>query len=345
VEAHGEDLSQHAVAYINTDGSGRGFLSASGSHSLEHFINDVARSVADPESGVSVWKRRQARTIVRGSADERKEARERADLRIGALGSGSDYTPFLQHAGIASLHLQFGEEGSSDGVYHSIYDDFYYFTRFVDPDFVYERALAQLGGTAVIRLADADVLPFEFTNLADTVQKYVKELRDLLARTQDDIRERNRQIQEGSIAANNDPRRPEVAPKVEPVPPALNFAPLENATSALAESARRYRKAMDAAGTRLAGNSAALGALNRTAREAEAQLVDRGGLPKREWYRHLLYAPGFYTGYSVKTVPGVREAIEQGEYRDAEAEILRVSQALMRLTALLDSASGELERL
>ena len=154
VEAHAEELQEHAVAYINTDGNGRGFLNASGSHSLERFINGVARDISDPETGVSVWKRRQARIIARGTADERKDARERADLRIGALGSGSDYTPFLQHAGIASLNLSFGDE-DEDGIYHSIYDDFYFYTQFLDTDFVYGRALAQTVGTAVIRLADA----------------------------------------------------------------------------------------------------------------------------------------------------------------------------------------------
>ena len=193
VEAHADDLKDHAVVYINTDGNGRGFLSAGGSHSLERFVNGVARDVTDPETGISVWKRRQARTIARGTPDERRSARDRADLRIDALGSGSDYSPFLQHAGIASLNLGFGDE-DEDGIYHSIYDDFYFFTRFLDTDFVYGRALAQTVGTAVIRLADSDVLPIEFTNLADTVEKYVKELNELLKQKQADIRERNQQV-------------------------------------------------------------------------------------------------------------------------------------------------------
>ena len=344
VETHGDDLKQHAVAYINTDGYGRGFLDVSGSHSLERFINGVARDVNDPEANVSVWKRRQAQTIVRGPAEARKDARERADLRIGALGSGSDYSPFLQHAGIASLNISFGNE-DEDGIYHSIYDDFYFYTHFLDTDLAYGRALAQTVGTAVIRLADSDVLPFEFTDLSDTVEMYVKELHDLLSHRQDDIRERNRQIQDGVFAAMKDPRAPQAPPKLEAVPPAINFAPLENAATALAESARRYGNALGSARPRLAGNAAALRALNAKLRDGEAQLIDAAGLPNREWYRHLLYAPGFYTGYSVKTVPGVRENIEQSRYADAEREVVRVSRALTRLAALVDLASADLEKL
>ena len=342
VETHGDDLKQHAVVYINTDGNGRGFFNAAGSHSLERFVNGVARDISDPEAGVSIWKRRQARSIIRGTSDERKDARERPDLRIGALGSGSDYTPFLQHAGVASLNLSFGDE-DEDGIYHSIYDDYYFFTHFLDTDFAYGRALAQTVGTAVIRMADSDVLPFEFTDLGDTIEKYGKELRDLLKQKQDDAREHNRQVQDGLFAAIKDPRDPRVPPKLEVVAPAINFAPLENAATALTESGRRYEKALGKAGSRAGGYPAALRELNAGLRNAEAQLVDAAGLPNREWYRHLLYAPGFYTGYSVKTVPGVRENIEQGRYNDAEAEVVRVSRALMRLVSLVNSASAELE--
>jgi N-acetylated-alpha-linked acidic dipeptidase len=343
VEAHGEDLKRHAAVYINSDGNGRGFLEMAGSHSLERFMNGVARDIRDPESGVSVWARRQARTIVRGSSEDRKEARERKDLRLAALGSGSDYSPFLQHAGIASLNVGFGDQ-DVDGIYHSIYDDFYFYTRFLDTDFVYGRALAQTIGTAVIRLADADVLPFDFSGLGDTVQKYVKELHDLLSRKQDEVRERNRQIQEGTLAALNDPRRPQVLPKIESVPPALNFAPLDNASGTLTETARRYERAVGDAQNRSNHNAAVIGAINAKLRDVESQLTDPDGLPNRAWYRHLLYAPGLYTGYSVKTIPGAREAIEQGNYSDAEREIARVARALLRASTLIDSASAELER-
>jgi len=342
VETHEKELREHAVAYINTDGNGRGFLNASGSHSLERFVNGVARDIPDPETGVSVWKRRQASLVARGTPDDRKEARERPDLRIGALGSGSDYTPFIQHAGVASINISFGDE-DEDGIYHSIYDDFYFYTRFLDTDFAYGRAMAQTVGTAVIRLADADVVPIEFTSLAETVQKYGHELKELLSRKQDDIRERNRQIADGVFAAMRDPKHPMPAPQAEAVPPAINFAPFDNAASALSESAHRYDRALGASRAALAANTAALGALNAKLRQAELQLVDDAGLPRRAWYRHLIYAPGFYTGYGVKTVPGVREGIEQGRYDEAEAEAVRASRALMRLAALIDRASADLE--
>ena len=344
VETHEKELREHAVAYINTDGNGRGFLNASGSHSLERFVNAVARDIPDPETGVSVWKRRQASLVARGTPDDRKEARERPDLRIGALGSGSDYTPFIQHAGVASINISFGDE-DEDGIYHSIYDDFYFYTRFLDTDFAYGRAMAQTVGTAVIRLADADVVPLEFTSLAETVQKYGHELKELLSRKQDDIRERNRQIADGVFAAMRDPKHPMPAPQAEAVPPAINFAPFDNAASALSESAHRYDRALTASRAALVANPAALGALNAKLRQAELQLVDDAGLPRRAWYRHLIYAPGFYTGYGVKTVPGVREGIEQARYDEAEAEVARVSRALMRLAALIDRASADLEAL
>jgi N-acetylated-alpha-linked acidic dipeptidase len=183
VEDHGDELMKHAVVYINSDTNGRGYFDAEGSHTLEKFINDVVRDVQDPETKLSVWKRAQLQTISSAtSADDRAEARNRADLRIGALGSGSDYGAFIQHDGIASLNIGYGGEDGG-GIYHSIYDDFYWFTHFSDTDFVYGRALAQTSATAVIRLADADILPFEFTDFADTMQTYVKELKTLLQQT------------------------------------------------------------------------------------------------------------------------------------------------------------------
>jgi N-acetylated-alpha-linked acidic dipeptidase len=342
VESHFEELQRHAVVYINSDGNGRGYLNMGGSHSLEHFINDVARDIKDPESGLTAWKRRQARTIARGTAAERDAARSRADLRISALGSGSDYSPFLQHAGIASLNLGYSDE-DQDGIYHSVYDDFYFYTRFLDTDFAYGRALAQTAGTAVIRMADADVLPFRFTNVADTITTYVTELRELLKHRQDDIRERNREIDDGVFAAIRDPRHPDVAPNKATVPPALNFDPIETATKKLDESAKRYQSALESGGTRIASNPVALAALNNRLRTAEQQLTDPAGLPHRDWYRHLIYAPGFYTGYGVKTVPGVRESIEQGEYSQAEAEIARAAGAISRLAELVNQASADLE--
>ncbi|HKT79316.1 MAG TPA: transferrin receptor-like dimerization domain-containing protein [Vicinamibacterales bacterium] len=342
VEKHEEDLKK-AVVYINSDGNSRGYLNAGGSHALEHFVNGVARDIKDPESGQSVWKRMQARQIANGTPEARTEARDRADLRIGALGSGSDYSPFLQHAGTPTLSLSYGGE-DDDGVYHSVYDDFYHYTKFSDGEFIYGRALAETMGTTVIRLADATLLPFEFTNLADTVSRYVKELQDLLHKRQTDIKEQNRQIDDGIYEAIRDPRRPEVAPKKKDVPPALNFAPLENASNQLTQAAARYKKAADAAREALNQSpAAAASSINQKLIQSERALTDPSGLPGRPWYRHLLYAPGTYTGYGVKTVPGVREGIEQERYEEAEREAVRVATALKREAELIDQASAELE--
>jgi N-acetylated-alpha-linked acidic dipeptidase len=338
VEQHEAELREKAVVYINSDGNSRGFLQASGSHTLEHVVNDVAKSVEDPETKGTVWKRWQAQVIASASAERRTEARTRADLRIGAVGSGSDYTPFIQHDGVASLNLSFGGF-DQDGIYHSIYDDFYHFSKFSDPGFVYGRALSQFSGSLVIRLADADVLPFEFTNLADTTQVYVRELQNLLRQRQDEVRERNRQVTDGVLAAVIDPKAPRPVPSVEEVPPALNFAPLENAVSALVRAADRYK----AAAARAGSDPAMLRAVNARLIQSERQFIDEGGLPRRSWYRHLLYAPGAYTGYGVKTMPGVREGIEQKRYAEAEKEAVRVAAAIDRETALINAAAQTLE--
>ena len=179
VEQHDKELAQHAVAYINSDGNGRGYLDVQGSHSLENLVNDVARDIQDPETKLPVWRRLQLKQIQDSkSDDERKEARDRADVRIDALGLGSDYTAFLDHLGIASLNVGYNGEGDS-GIYHSAYDDFYWYTHFSDTDFVYGRSLAQTAGTAAMRLADADLLPFEFSDLADTIHLYQKQLKKL----------------------------------------------------------------------------------------------------------------------------------------------------------------------
>ena len=223
VEEHDKELAQHAVAYINSDATGRGYLEVEGSHTLEHLVNDVARDIQDPETKLSVWRRSQLRRIEQAKTeDDRKELRQRADLRIEALGSGSDYTAFLDHIGIASLNVGYGGEGDS-GIYHSAYDDFYWYTHFSDTDFVYGRALSQTGGTAVLRLANADLLPFEFTDLADTIHLYQKQLKKLADDERGEMIERNKEIEEGLFTATDDPRRPKVPPPHEDVPPYSEF--------------------------------------------------------------------------------------------------------------------------
>lgn len=339
VEQHDAELRDKAAIYINSDGNSRGFLQASGSHTLEHLVNEVAKSVEDPETKGSVWKRWQSNVVAHASGDRRAEARSRADLRIGALGSGSDYTPFLQHHGIPSLNLSFGGF-DDDGIYHSIYDDFYHFSKFSDPGFLYGRALAQFSGSLVVRLADADLLPYEFTNLADTAQGYLRDVQTLLRNRQDEVRERNRQIADGVFAAVNDPKEPRPIPAVEDVPLALNFAPLENAVAALSRAADRYKAVVSKATL----DEATTRRVNTRLLQAERQFIDEGGLPRRPWYRHLLYAPGFYTGYGVKTMPGVREGIEQKRYEEAEKEAARLAAAITKEAALINAAAGEMER-
>ena len=345
-ETHADELRQHAAVYINTDANGRGYLSAGGSHTLEKFMNGVARDVEDPEKKISIWKRSQFKQIADAtSTEERQEARQRTDLRIHGLGSGSDYTVFLDHLGIASLDVGFGDEDGG-GIYHSIYDDFYWYTHFSDTDFSYGRALAQTVGTAVMRMADADLLPYEFTDFADTVHRYLGELQKLLKDKQDQVSERNKEMDEGVFSATADPKKTFVPPQREEVPPHLNFAPLENASEALTRSAERYQKAYEkvAKNGDLAVNSASLQIVNAKLLQSERKLASQDGLPGRPWFKHMIYAPGQYTGYGVKTIPGVREAIEQKKWKEADDQMQRAAAVLLDEAALIDEAAQELER-
>jgi N-acetylated-alpha-linked acidic dipeptidase len=343
-EAHYDELRAHAVAYINSDSNGRGYLEIEGSHTLEKFANDVARDITDPETKLSAWKRNHLHEIAEAkSPEEREKTRQRADERIGALGSGSDYTAFLQHDGVASMNIAFaGEDGG--GIYHSIYDDFYWYTHFSDTNFQYGRALAQTGGSAILRLADADLLPFEFGDFADTMDAYVKELKTLAQKMQADIQERNREIEEGVFQATDDPKKPLIPPPAETVAPYLNFAPLDNATGALARSAAEYRKALEKinANDGSAMATASLADVNKLLIESERKLTNAEGLPNRPWFKHQIYAPGFYTGYAAKTMPAVREAIEQKQWKQADAGIVVVAGVLQDEAELISRAATKL---
>jgi N-acetylated-alpha-linked acidic dipeptidase len=340
VEEHADELRQKAVVYINSDVNGRGYLRAAGSHTLEKFINSVARDIQDPEAGISVWKRSQLRRIrFARSAKDRQELRRRADLRISALGSGSDYTAFLDHLGIATLNLGYGGEDGG-GIYHSIYDDFYWYTHFADTSFVYGQTLAQTAGIAVMRFADAELLPYDFTNFAETIRRYLDELQKLVKNMREEIIERNRQIQEGVFTATADPRKQFVPPTPEEVPPHLNFAPLANAVDALTRSAGRYE---EASSRFLESGRKVPNEVNKKLLQSERRLTTKEGLPDRPWFKHQIYAPGFYTGYGVKTIPAVREAIEQKKWNLAEEQIARVADLLMGMASLIDSTAAELE--
>jgi N-acetylated-alpha-linked acidic dipeptidase len=356
VEAHEKELTEHAVAYINTDGNGRGYLDVGGSHTLERFVNGVARDVEDPESKVSALERLRMSIVRFGDADDRREARDRSDLRIAALGSGSDFTPFLQHAGVASLQLGYGGEDEG-GIYHSIYDDFYWYTHFSDTSFVYGRALAQTVGIAVMRLAGAELLPFDFTSLAETARRYATEVQKLRDTRATEITERNRQIDDGAYRITSDPRAPSAAPPRLAPAVHVNWAPLLDALDSLDRSAQRYEKAYSAWSTDTLPRTAATGkgdappavapdlpALNRMLMRSERLLTSANGLPNRPWFRHLLYAPGYYTGYGVKTMPGAREAIEQGEWKAVDGEVARIAAVLNAEAAHVSSAASALAR-
>ncbi len=337
-ETHADLLTKNAAVYINSDSNGRGFLGIGGSHTLESFINEVARDVTDPEKKIPVFDRLRAARIVRGSADERRDARARADLSIEALGSGSDFTPFLQHLGVASLNLGYGGEDGG-GSYHSIYDSFDHFIRFVDPDFAYGLALAQTGGRTTLRLADADVLPLRFTNLADVVGRYVKEVTKLTDDLRDETKQRNQMLQEKLFDAVADPTETHVAPPALAAVPALDFSPLNAALARLQTSARGYDAASKSAAS-VHHPPAAQAALDQALMRTERAMLNAGGLPRRPWFKHQIYAPGFYTGYGVKTLPAVREAIEQRDWKEATAQVEVVARTLVNVAAEIDRATA-----
>lgn len=336
-ETHADELKQKAAVYINTDGNGRGFLNVGGSHTLEKFVNEVAKSVPDPETKLNVWDRMRAQQIVNGSPDAKKEARERDDLRIDALGSGSDYTPFIQHLGIASLDMGFGGE-SGGGSYHSIYDSFDHYVRFGDPTFEYGVALSKVCGHTVLRLANADTLPFEFTNFADTVNMYANEVIKLADTMRDETRSANEIIANGMLAAVQDPTQKFVMPIPKVAVPFLNFAPLQNAVARLTVSAKEFQKT--SVGKTISPD--ARRQLDLALMNTERSMTG-SGLPRRDWFRHEIYAPGFYTGYGVKTLPGIREAIEQRNWKEASDEISVVARTIENAADAIDRAAQTLK--
>jgi N-acetylated-alpha-linked acidic dipeptidase len=331
VEKHLPELDEKAVVYLNTDGNSRGFAFVGGSHTLEPFFNQVLKAVEDPQTGVSLDERLRAGIQVEGSPERREELASRPDLRISPLGSGSDYTPFLQHAGIASANMAFGGEGDG-GSYHTLYDTYEHYTRFRDPGFAYGVALADLAGTATLRLANAPVLPFRFSGLAENLTHYLGELTELADEEREKARRTNRLLEEGVYALALDPTRSLAPPEPEADVPHFNFAPLMNAIDRVTASAGALDEALnglDPAGVDLA-------ALNARLFRSERALSSKQGLPGRDWYRHQIYAPGFYTGYGVKTLPRVREAIEAELYDQVDGEIAFTAGVLDAFADYLD---------
>ncbi len=335
VEEHADELEKKAAVYINTDSNGRGFLGIGGSHTLEKFMNEVAKSVPDPQTKMSVWERARAEQAINGSPTARREAMERADLRISPLGSGSDFTPFLQHLGIASLNVGFGGEDGG-GSYHSIYDSFDHYTKFGDPGFAYGIALAKVCGHTTLRLANADTLPFEFSNLAETLGQYVGEVTRLADSMRDETRTMNQQISTGMLKVVQDPTETFVVPAIKEPVPFLNFAPLQNSIARLNESVKNYQS--------VAGKRTGTAELDEALYKTERALTRSQGLPRRDWFRHQIYAPGFYTGYGVKTLPGIREAIEQRDWKEAEEQIAISASVIDRLASEIDKAAKSFGR-
>ena len=336
-ENHAAELRAKAVAYINSDGNGRGFMGVGGSHQFERMITQIGADVTDPETGVTALERLRAALSVSGNAG----VSTRPDLRISPLGSGSDYTPFLQFLGIPSLNIGYGGEGGG-GSYHSIFDSFDHYTRFGDPTFEYGVALAQTAGRATLRLANADVLPFRYSNLSDNVRGYLSEVEKLAADMRTATEAHNRMVKSGAFELAADPTLTYVPPGEKDPVPYLNFAPVQNAVARLEASASRYDGLMASALSQGGLDDAGLRQLNGILQGLERRLTWSEGLPRRPWFRHQIYAPGFWTGYGVKTLPGIREGIEERAWEEVRTYVDQVAAALNRMSDGLDEASGRL---
>ena len=348
-ETHAEELQHKAVLYLNSDTNSRGFLEAGGSHSLQRLVNDVAAGVKDPETGVTSEERLRAKTLVDGyektaSEREKKDARIAAaggDLAIEALGSGSDFTPFLQHLGITALSIEYGGESDQAGVYHSNYDSFDHYVRFGDPGFVYGIAEAQTVGHVILRVADADVLPLQFAGFAQAVAGYVSELHELTDQKRKSAEELRKLLDQHAFTLASDPKRPVSAPERDPEVPYLDLAPLDNAAARLEKSAQAYDRLyakLEVGSSKL--SPAQSQQLDELLRGMEGTLLYARGLPGRDWYKHMIYAPGLYTGYGVKTLPGVREAIEQNHWDEANQYAVLTAAALSAYCDRLDQAAA-----
>ena len=331
-EHHAAELQEHTVAYLNTDGNGRGFVNIGGSHVLERFFNEVIADIDDPQTGVSVKERRRANLSINSSNENaRTEAKNRPDLRISPLGSGSDYTPFLQHLGIASANIGFGGE-SAGGSYHTMYDTYEHYTKWIDPGLVYGEVLAQVAGHATLRLANAPRLPFEFKGFTDNVSVYISEIETLADDMRTNTEETNQNITDGIYDLILDPTKSFGPPTAQAQVPFFNFAPLKNALTRLESAAENYE-------TAIASGIAATTEENYLLYQTERELIRQEGLNGRPWYKHHIYAPGFYTGYGVKTIPGVREAIEQRQFDEVAGQIDIAAEVLTKMAVKVEELS------
>jgi len=347
-EAHAAELQEKGVLYLNTDGNGRGFLGVAGSHEYQHLVNEVAADVMDPQTGVSVLDRLRARIRVgaydkTGPTDEQQlaAAEKGGDLPIRPLGSGSDYSAFLQHLGLPSLNLGFGGESESGGVYHSIYDSFHHMTTFDDPGLEYGAVLSKTVGRLVLRVADADTPPQRFADFASTVSVYLTEIKKLEDDRRKEDEKRAKLLADDAFRLASDPLKPVGPALAEAATPHIELAPLENAVDELGKAAKAFDDAYAAHGASLAPGVRS--ELNAKLLDIGQLLLDERGLPERPWYRHLIYAPGRFTGYGAKTLPGVREAIEERRFDDAKVYAQRTADALEAYAARLTEARKLIE--
>jgi N-acetylated-alpha-linked acidic dipeptidase len=346
-ETHGDELKAKGVVYINSDGNGRGFFRAEGSHAFQHFVNQVTADVKDPETGASVRDRLRARLAVNAAEPGANEQARTAgriandpakDLPIAPLGSGSDYSAFLQHLGLPSIDFGYGGEGESGGVYHSLYDDYQHHSTFVDPGFAYDATLAKTVGRAVMRLADTDLPVQRYGDFADTVATYLDEVKKLADTRRDEARAQARLLGTNAYDLAADPTKPHAAPRPLTASPPMNFGALESAVAKLKTSAAAFDTALAAKGEGL--SKAQRVKLDAVIRPLDQTLLRPEGLPGRPWYMNMVYAPGRFTGYGAKTLPGVREAIEERRFGDAQKYVGITGQALDAYAAELDKATA-----
>jgi N-acetylated-alpha-linked acidic dipeptidase len=340
VEQHAQELQQKLVLYINSDGNARGFLGIEGSHALEPMMNEIAADVIDPQTNISVLERKRDRDIINAGTNtkSKKELLSKKTMTLEALGSGSDYSPFIQHVGIPSLSIGFGGE-SGGGEYHSIYDSYDDYRRFKDPKFEYGVALAKVAGRTTLRTADAELLPFDFRSLYKTINVYVGEVSALLDQLRESTSVENQLIKEKRYTYAEDPTKPELPPSIKDEVPFLNFSGLQNAMNELEKSTTKLADVM----SKPSLTTEQKNVINKKLYQAEQRLLTEKGLPRRGWYRHTIYAPGFYTGYGVKTLPGIREAIEQRNWKEAQEQIELDASVIKGFSTYLDSISQSVQ--
>jgi N-acetylated-alpha-linked acidic dipeptidase len=299
-EDHAKELA-NAAAYFNMDVAVSGpKFGASSVPSLKQFIRDITKAVPSPPGGTvyDVWKKagqQEVRPQETSTSTYRPPAAQvRSDVPVGDLGSGSDYTVFLQHLGVPSTDV--GSTGDY-GVYHSAFDNFAWFKKFGDPDFRYEQQMARVYGLEVVRMAGADLLPYNY-------EDYGKEILVYLDAAKNKAKDRF-----GGKA--------------------LDF-------SAAVEGARHLEQAgakMLQKQRKLPGDAERL---NATLRDTERALLIPEGLPNRPWYHHAIYAPGQYTGYAAVVIPGVNEAIDSNDLKRTEQQIAALAAALQRAAMMLE---------